>query len=152
MCFAVTSDEFELSRAELKSFRSELGTSIFELKPSWIFFIHRFFNSKLFLSWTNISYFERKKYHLPWKIPKIEWKCRGNAKNAYFLIFELKFFLRAERKRSRAEPKILLLELWLEPARLELITSGYIIIFVSQLLLSHLCNLTKGLGALIIIC
>jgi hypothetical protein len=28
------------------------------------------------------------------------------GKNAYFPIFELKFFLRAERKRSRAEPKI----------------------------------------------
>ena len=37
------SDEFELkipvlSQAELKSFRAKLGTSIFELKPNWIFF------------------------------------------------------------------------------------------------------------------
>ena len=35
------------------------------------------------------------------------------GKTAYFLILELKFFLQAEGKRSRAEPKIVQLELWL---------------------------------------
>jgi hypothetical protein len=45
------------------------------------------------------------------------------SKNIKISIFEAIFFSQAGRKRSRAEPKILQLELWLEPARLGLITS-----------------------------
>ena len=58
------------------------------------------------------------------------------GKTAYFLILELKFFLQAERKRSRAklsrtelsraDQKIVQLKLWLEPARLGFITSTYV--------------------------
>ena len=47
-------------------------------------------------------------------------------KNTYFWIFELIFYIRAGHKRSRAELKIVQLELWLEPARLGLITNNQI--------------------------
>ena len=43
---------------------------------------------------------------------------KNGSKKAIYQIFELK------EKRSRAEPKILQLELWLEPARLGLITTA----------------------------
>jgi hypothetical protein len=53
-------------------------------------------------------------------------KIQGKqGKNAYFQIFELKCFLRAEKGHEprRAELKIIQLKLWLEPALLGLITS-----------------------------
>ena len=45
------------------------------------------------------------------------------AKSGDFLIFELKKKFKLKEKRPQAEPKILQLDLWLEPARLGLITS-----------------------------
>ena len=45
------------------------------------------------------------------------------GQNANFLIFELYFFFELMGKRPQAELKILQLELWLEPARLGLITN-----------------------------
>ena len=45
------------------------------------------------------------------------------GKNAYFPIFEMNFFLRAEP--SQAELKIVQLKLWLEPAWLGLITTAF---------------------------
>ena len=64
--------------------------------------------------------------------PKIEWKCRWNqekknlgSKKWQFSDFWAEKKVRAEGKRSRAETKILQLELWLEPARLGLITSRH---------------------------
>ena len=65
------------------------------------------------------------------KLLKIEWSksnWKGNerkkiwvAKSANFLIFD--FRADGEKATSRAELKILQLELWLEPARLGLITN-----------------------------
>ena len=49
------------------------------------------------------------------------------GKTAYFLILELKIFLQAERKRSRAKPKIVQLELWLKLTRLGLITTNHLL-------------------------
>ena len=49
------------------------------------------------------------------------------GKTAYFLILELKIFLQAERKRSRAKPKIVQLELWLKLTRLGLIATNHLL-------------------------
>ena len=57
--YVQSSDEFELSRAELKSFQvesSRAGHLIFELKPSWIFFLDYSFFSSIYFSWTKIRF------------------------------------------------------------------------------------------------
>ena len=113
-----------------ESSRAELGSFIYELKPSWIFFcillfIASFFSKSVILRRKSITCHKenRKQSENASKIRK---------KNAYFRIFQLIFYVRAdffyfraEQKRPRAELKLLQLELWLEPARLGLITRNY---------------------------
>ena len=106
--------------------RAELGTSIFELKPSWFFFVtYSFFSSKLFFLGQK-SVILRRKSIIYLRKTKIEWKCRGNKeKMPIFRFSSWNIFFELKGKRSRAEPsraelKIIQLELWLEPAQLGL--------------------------------
>ena len=104
------SDEFKLRFPELS--QAELGTSIFYLKPSWIFF------DKVIL--------KEKKYYSPQRKPKIEWKCRRNKKRkmkrkkmSIFRFTRWNKFFKMNRKGHEPSQN--------SSARLELITSKKLI-------------------------
>jgi hypothetical protein len=133
------SDEFELkfpelSWSNLKSFRipsrAELVTSIFELKPSWIFLISSFVSYKLFSQHHKLVILRRKSIICQKKKNRMKMQVKFEGKNScgkirLFSDFraEIKFSSWADQVTSLAKLKILQLELWLEPHRLELITS-----------------------------
>ena len=116
-------------RARISRAKPNWDISIFELQPSWVFLIFSFFFTSFFLSFLLLPIFEpehqsffKKKKRYALQQPKIK-KSFENAKE----IQKKKVFRFSswkEKVTSRAKLKILQFELWLEPARLGLITKS----------------------------
>ena len=108
--------------------RVEQGHFNFWAETSWIFFscFYQFLSQK-------ISHFMKKKHKENQKIEKSSESAREIREKTI-----LQFSSWREKVMSRAESKILQLELWLQPAWLELITSLYPNIFQLKLsILDH---------------
>ena len=110
--------------------RAELGHFNFRAENELDFFLIYSFFSSIFFS---LSHFKKKQYYLQQnrvkmilfllKMTNFWGEKRKLEQKSYISNFRAEKKVRAEGKRSRAEPKILQLELWLEPARLGLITT-----------------------------
>ena len=93
------SDDFELKFPELS--QAELGNSIFGLKPTWIFFNKQLFQLQSFFHAQKCYSFTIKKTEIRVKMQrKIKKKC----------LYSRRFFFELNKKRSRAESKILQLQ------------------------------------------